>query len=138
LAIVTAKLLQDLPRRKRSANSAASSTIYDMLFDINQSPSIANGLLAGLKSLPAIAEELRTNPSETSRKLSALRDRILDPSVLRISVAGDILNLEQPRSAWDENFMQLEVCDKRQAQQQSAIEFLMRLCVIRVRLSLRW
>lgn len=103
--MVVAKLLQDLPRRKRSANSAGSSTIFDMLFDKSKSPSIANGLLATLTSLPKIADELKENPEVVTKKLKTLREYLLDPAVMRISVAGDILSMKNPRSAFSDNFL---------------------------------
>lgn len=109
LSVATAKLVQDLPRRKRSAAAAANSTVYDMLFDREKSPSIANGLLNTLTNLPQIAEELKTHPEQVVAKLEELRKRLLDPSLLRISVAGDIMSLAKPRSAWSENFLNVKV-----------------------------
>jgi len=106
---VSAKLLQDLPRRKRSANSAGSSTIFDMLFDKAKSPSIANGLLGTLNSLPTIAEELAQNPEQVIKKLKTLREYLLDPAIMRISVAGDVMSIDKPRSAFSENFLPFNV-----------------------------
>jgi Zn-dependent M16 (insulinase) family peptidase len=104
-----AKLLQDLPRRKRSANSAGSSTMFDMLFDKSKSPSIANGLLATLTSFPRIADELKETPEAVIKKLKTLREYLLDPAVMRISVAGDILSMSHPRSAFSDNFLPFNV-----------------------------
>jgi Zn-dependent M16 (insulinase) family peptidase len=115
LSVVVAKLLQDLPRRKRSANSAGSSTIFDMLFDKSKSPSIANGLLATLTSLPKIADELKENPEVVTKKLKTLREYLLDPAVMRISVAGDILSMKNPRSAFSDNFLPFNVSLKSTA-----------------------
>jgi Zn-dependent M16 (insulinase) family peptidase len=109
LSVVSAKLLQDLPRRKRSANNAGSSTIFDMLFDKTKSPSIANGLLGTLNSLPSIAEELKQHPQQVIKKLETLREHLLDPAIMRISVAGDVLSIEKPRSAFSENFLPFNV-----------------------------
>lgn len=109
LSVSIAKLLQDLPRRKRSAASAGSSTIFDMLFDKSKSPSIANGLLATLSSLPRIADELKNDPEVVIKRLKTLREYLLDPAVMRISVAGDILGMSHPRSAFTDNFLPFNV-----------------------------
>jgi len=121
LLVVSAKLLQDLPRRKRSANGAGSSTIFDMLFDKTKSPSIANGLLGTLNSLPSIAEELAQHPEQVIKKLKTLREYLLDPAIMRISVAGDIMSIAKPRSAFSENFLPFNVSVSSSVQEQSKL-----------------
>ena len=80
-----------------------------MLFDKSKSPSIANGLLATLTSLPKIADELKEDPGSVIKKLKTLREYLLDPAVMRISVAGDILAMTHPRSAFSDNFLPFNV-----------------------------
>ena len=73
IAIVVAKLVQDLPRRKRSGNAIASTTASSMGFDQSKSTSTATGLFNNLTFLPSVAEERKSNPESVIAKLQKLR-----------------------------------------------------------------
>ncbi|KAJ9111193.1 hypothetical protein QFC20_002687 [Naganishia adeliensis] len=111
LAVVIAKLVQDLPRRKRSGNAIASTTASSMAFDASKSTSTATGLYNNLTFLPHVSEEMKTDPDAVVDKLQQLRKTLLDPKVIRLAVAGNVLAMPEPRSAWAKNFLQLPAAE---------------------------
>ncbi|KAJ9101136.1 hypothetical protein QFC21_003354 [Naganishia friedmannii] len=107
IAVVVAKLAQDLPRRKRSGNAIASTTASSMGFDQSKSTSTATGLFNNLTFLPSVAEEMKTNPEGVVAKLQGLRKTLLDPRGIRLGVVGNVLAMPEPRTAWAKNFLAL-------------------------------
>lgn len=83
--------------------------IYEMLTDIKKSPAISTLLLHALTFLPALAEDIKKDPKAVVEKFERLRQALVKPEVMRLSVAGDILSMKNPRSTWEKNFIQVEV-----------------------------
>ncbi|KAJ9110677.1 hypothetical protein QFC19_001506 [Naganishia cerealis] len=104
---IRAKLVQDLPRRKRSGNAIASTTASSMAFDQSKSTSTATGLFNNLTFLPSVAEEMKNNPDGVVAKLQELRKTLLNPSGIRLAVVGNVLAMPEPRTAWAKNFLPL-------------------------------
>jgi hypothetical protein len=73
LQITVAKLIQELPERKRNGARVASSTATSLLFDKFKSASQATGLLNSIEFLPRMDAELKEQPKEVIRKLEELR-----------------------------------------------------------------
>jgi Zn-dependent M16 (insulinase) family peptidase len=74
LQITVAKLIQELPERKRNGARVASSTATSLLFDKFKSASQATGLLNSIEFLPRMDAELKEQPKEVIRKLEELRN----------------------------------------------------------------
>lgn len=78
--------------------------------------------------LPAVTAELEKEPTSVINKLEGIREHcesqsedrlhldltrwlsVLVPGGFRISVAGDVMAMDKPRSAWSENFIPMKVC----------------------------
>lgn len=128
--MVIAKLVQDLPRRKRNGYTIALATASSMGFDKAASTSTATGLYNNLTFLPEVADEIKNHPDAVLEKLQKMRElresftlrswgsrsfkvsilpSVLSPKGMRLSVAGNILAMPEPRTAWTKNFLQMPV-----------------------------
>lgn len=110
LGVVAAKLSQDLPRQKRNGFRVATSTAESLMFDQTKSASTAITLANMLHSMPEIVHEIKENPKEVVKKLTSLRDHVLASQGMRLSVIGDILDLDAPRSTWGK-YIQAKPCE---------------------------
>jgi len=108
LRINSTKILQTIPSRKREG-SDVSAALYDQLtFSPERSPMTANNLFNQESSLPIVLEKLKSEPQALVSQMERLRSHLLKPSSLRISVSGDIMSLEEPKSTWLKHFESLE------------------------------
>ncbi|KAG8804325.1 hypothetical protein FRC16_009538 [Serendipita sp. 398] len=57
--------------------------------------------------LPEMEERLKRNPKSVMAELRTLRETIFKPGGLTISVLGDVIKLNKPRSTWKEKFQPL-------------------------------
>ncbi|WVR06565.1 hypothetical protein IAU60_003596 [Kwoniella sp. DSM 27419] len=105
LAVIVAKLLQELPSEKRDGNSIAHAWANKLTYDENKSTSQSCELLNRLEWIPSVAETLENDPETVIQKLEELRQHLLDPSIMRVSVMGDVLGLKEPRSAFARSFI---------------------------------
>lgn len=108
LEVIVAKRLQALPGQKRDGQLVAASYANQLAFDPAKSPSEAKGLLTQLEFLPRIADELKSEPENVISAMNELRTALLDPSAMRVSVFGNILELPQPRSVLRDNFLPIK------------------------------
>ncbi|KAF8337466.1 Metalloenzyme, LuxS/M16 peptidase-like protein [Cantharellus anzutake] len=106
LTVIAAKLQQNLPEMKRDGNTVVGSVYGQLLFD-ETSTLQASALLAQLDFSPKLSQLLKTDPKRVVQDLQELRSYLTDPSALRFSVAGNVLALEKPRSAWMQYFKEL-------------------------------
>ena len=74
LAVSIAKLVQDLPERKRNGQAVAWETAKNLAFDAAKSTSNATSLHNDLIFLLKIAAEIRNQPDLTIAKLRKLRE----------------------------------------------------------------
>lgn len=73
LQITLAKLIQELPQRKRNGSRIAGSTVSSLAFDKTKSASQAVGLLNSIEFLPEMEAEIKANPDGVISKVEALR-----------------------------------------------------------------
>lgn len=138
LEVTTAKLVQELPQRKRDGDTVSRAISDSLIFDESKSTAASVGLLRSLEFLPEIAKKLKEGGEDEVRKdleefrqiskfetmvrrqtcLESRTDFIFHslpvrlvtrPENIRVAVAGDILQIDQPRSAWKANFRSLPV-----------------------------
>lgn len=105
IRIAAAKLAQSLPEQKRDGRGVSWALSRSMLFDNNDSTCVRNSILAQAESVPGIVARLRTEPQAVVNELNTVRNTLFMPDNMRVSVSGDILALEAPRSTWSQHFM---------------------------------
>lgn len=108
LRINTTKVLQSLPSRKREGSIVAAALYDEMIFSSDLSPMTSINLFQQESSLPKVLEQLSSNPEYVVTQMERLRSHLLRNSSLRISVSGDIISLEEPKSTWLKNFQPLK------------------------------
>ncbi|KAK4688517.1 presequence protease, partial [Tremellales sp. Uapishka_1] len=105
LSVIVAQQFQELPQQKRSGSSIARAYVNDLAFDRKKSPSEACSLLNLLEFLPVVKDLLESDPDEVIRRMEAAREQLLNPSGMRVSVTGDILDIPAPRSILRKSFL---------------------------------
>lgn len=104
LKIVAKKLAQNLPSEKREGLSVATGVFRELTQDAGASAGLAMGLIARLKSSPAIVERLKAEPQAVVKDMEELRQALTSPKGMRIAVSGDILALTDAKAAWAKHF----------------------------------
>ncbi|KAG0140396.1 hypothetical protein CROQUDRAFT_665240 [Cronartium quercuum f. sp. fusiforme G11] len=107
LRITTAKALQNLPSMKRDGDSVVSALYQDLLYSPNTAPAMGLNLFKQDIWFPRILEELKTQPNEVVKQMERLRTHLLQPSTWRVSVVGNIIELEDPKKNWLDHFQKL-------------------------------
>ncbi|KAH8102439.1 Metalloenzyme, LuxS/M16 peptidase-like protein [Cristinia sonorae] len=105
LQVNVAKIQQSLPELKRDGSTVLSS-ISSNLLSSEESTSRAGGILPQAEFIPKLAAQLQESPEEAIKDFEEIRRYLTDPSGVRFSVTGNILDLKQPRSIWDKYFAQ--------------------------------
>ncbi|KAG1416659.1 hypothetical protein G6F58_005871 [Rhizopus delemar] len=100
LKIVATQILGDLPQAKRDGYSMAADTIQTLEFDPKKSLFAANNILYQNEFLQKVIDRLEEDPSSVLADLNEYRATLCSPENIRIHVISDILNLENPRSAF--------------------------------------
>ncbi|KIJ21665.1 hypothetical protein PAXINDRAFT_63491 [Paxillus involutus ATCC 200175] len=103
LHVSAAKLAQSIPELKRDGSNVLSSIWAETLFD-KSSTSLAGAILSQAEFVPNLIKELQESPAEVIAAFEKLRKCLTDSSGIRISVTGNILGLEKPRSTWSDKF----------------------------------
>ncbi|KAF9229385.1 hypothetical protein BS17DRAFT_771387 [Gyrodon lividus] len=103
LHVSAAKLAQSLPELKRDGNNVLSSIWAETLFD-KTSTSLAGTILSQAEFVPKLIRDLQESPAEVIAAFEKLRKCLTDSSGIRISVTGNIIGLEKPRSTWSDKF----------------------------------
>lgn len=120
---------------KRDGNTVVNALYADTLWAAGAA-SKASGLLKQIEFAPLLVDQLKTHPDVVVRDLHELRKyctpsswsvsqfsspddgspppftEVTDPSNLRVSVAGNILGLQEPRSAWTKNYESVSVSQR--------------------------
>ncbi|KAH8114464.1 Metalloenzyme, LuxS/M16 peptidase-like protein [Phellopilus nigrolimitatus] len=60
-----------------------------------------------MKAIPEIMERIRKNPKGVRKDFEKIRKYLTNPSGIRFSVAGNVLDLPKPRSIWGKYFRNL-------------------------------
>ncbi|KAJ6575205.1 Metalloenzyme, LuxS/M16 peptidase-like protein [Mycena capillaripes] len=103
LQVTIAKIQQSLPEMKRDGNSVLGSLWGDAMFN-EASTSRAGGILPQNDFMPNLAKQLLESPEQVIADLQEIRRYATDPSGVRFSVAGNVLNVKNPRSTWAKYF----------------------------------
>ncbi|BEI83257.1 hypothetical protein CcaverHIS002_0311250 [Cutaneotrichosporon cavernicola] len=105
LEVLIAKELQNLPAQKRDGDQVAREWCNRLCFDVEKSTSEAASLLNQLEFIPRISEELKESPDKVIKAMETLIQKVVDPSVMRVNVHGDIKGLSEPRSTLAKAFL---------------------------------
>lgn len=103
LQISAAKLAQSLPELKRDGNNVLSSVWAEMLYD-KSSTSLAGAILPQAEFVPKLIQNLQEDPDTVVADFEELRKYLTDPTGVRISVTGNVLDIPKPRSVWSKHF----------------------------------
>ncbi|KAJ1023179.1 hypothetical protein NDA16_003332 [Ustilago loliicola] len=104
LKVSISKIIQSLPEQKRNGRAIASALSRSLTHDGDKSTNLANSILQLVQTMPALQEKLNFDPQQVVDDFERIRKTLLRPENLRVSVAGDILALPQPRTSWAEHF----------------------------------
>jgi len=105
LRVAAHKLVQSLPEQKRDGRAVSWALTRSMLMSSGDSASLANSVLTQATAMPNILSVLHESPARVVEEMEDIRDTMLRPDLLRVSVAGDILALKEPRSTWQREFL---------------------------------
>jgi hypothetical protein len=108
LEVLIAKELQNLPSQKRDGDQVAREWCNRLCFDLDKSTSEAASLLHQLEFIPRISEELKQSPEKVIKAMETLIQKVVDPSVMRVNVYGDIKSLSEPRSTLAKAFIPIK------------------------------
>ncbi|OCF75418.1 cytoplasmic protein [Kwoniella mangroviensis CBS 8886] len=105
LSVIVARLLQELPQEKRDGSEVAVAWANRLAYDETISSAQKCELLSRLEFIPKAAELLEKEPETVIKALEELRSKLIDPSKIRVSVRGDVLGLDKPRSVFERSFL---------------------------------
>ncbi|WWC62849.1 uncharacterized protein I303_105447 [Kwoniella dejecticola CBS 10117] len=108
LSVIVARLLQELPQEKRDGATIAVAWANKLTYDESKSTSQHCDTLQRLDFIPKAAELLEKEPETVINALEELRRHLLDPSKMRVSVMGDVMSLEKPRSVLQRSFLPIK------------------------------
>ncbi|KAF8807490.1 hypothetical protein BYT27DRAFT_7189561 [Phlegmacium glaucopus] len=103
LQVVLAKIQQSLPEMKRDGGNVLGSLWASLMYDDN-STSRSGGVLSQAEFIPKLSKSLQESPSEVLADFEEIRKYMTDPSGIRFSVTGNVLNIANPRSTWGKYF----------------------------------
>ncbi|KAI0788552.1 Metalloenzyme, LuxS/M16 peptidase-like protein [Abortiporus biennis] len=106
LQVNVAKIQQSLPELRRDGSTVLASVASNALYD-ETSTSRAGGILPQLDAIPKFAKQLQDSPEEAVKVFEEIRQHTTNPSNIRFSVYGNVLDVKQPRSVWGKYFKAL-------------------------------
>ncbi|SPO29441.1 related to metalloprotease 1 [Ustilago trichophora] len=112
LKVSISKIIQSLPEQKRNGRAIASALSRQLTHDGDKSTNLANSILNLVKTMPELQETLNNDPQKVVADFERIRSTLLRPENLRVSVAGDILALEKPKTSWAEHFTRADWAPK--------------------------
>ncbi|WWC71010.1 uncharacterized protein I206_104963 [Kwoniella pini CBS 10737] len=108
LSVIVARLLQELPQEKRDGATIAVAWANKLTYDDSKSTAQHCDTLQKLEFIPKAADLLEKEPETVLTALEDLRAHLLDASKMRVSVMGDIMSLEKPRSVLQRSFLPIK------------------------------
>jgi Zn-dependent M16 (insulinase) family peptidase len=108
LKTIAVKLSQSLPAEKRDGATMSETAFDRLIYDPEKSNSVHLSVLNRSEYIKTLLARFDNEPEILERDLNELRDKLTDPSTLRISVTGDILSLDKPSAPWAENFRKID------------------------------
>ncbi|KAG1858584.1 cell morphogenesis N-terminal-domain-containing protein [Suillus tomentosus] len=91
------------PELKRDGHNVLSSVWAEMLYD-KSSTSLAGAILPQSEFVPKLIQNLQEDPDTVVADFEELRKYLTDPTGVRISVTGNVLDIPKPRSVWSKHF----------------------------------
>ncbi|KAH9818516.1 zinc metalloprotease [Melampsora americana] len=107
LQITVAKGLQNIPSMKRDGEIVAGALYEELLYSHELALSLSTNLFKKDEWVPEIMEQLKSHPQTVIEHMNQLREHLLQPSTMRLSVAGDMRNLQNPKRSWAEHFQKI-------------------------------
>ncbi|KAH9944050.1 Metalloenzyme, LuxS/M16 peptidase-like protein [Epithele typhae] len=105
LQVNIAKIQQSLPEMKRDGDTVLNSVSSEVLYD-ESSTSRMGSIVPQMDFIPKLAQQLQESPEKVLKDFEEIRKHLTDPSGVRVSVNGNILELKNPRSVWAKHFGQ--------------------------------
>jgi hypothetical protein len=120
LQITIAQIQQALPGLKRDGNTVLSAVTAELLHDEN-STTRASGVLIQSDFIRGLSEKIHTSPKEVIEVFESIRRNcgffcapllagphhsllVTDPTGVRFSVTGNVLDVHKPRATWNKYF----------------------------------
>ncbi|ETW86965.1 Metallo peptidase M16 [Heterobasidion irregulare TC 32-1] len=103
LQINVAQIQQSLPAMKRSGSTVLSAMTMEVLMT-ESSSNRAGGVLQQGHFLPILAKQLMDAPEEAIQAFEEIRKYLTDPTGIRMSVAGNVKDIPNPRAPWAKYF----------------------------------
>ncbi|KAI9030874.1 Metalloenzyme, LuxS/M16 peptidase-like protein [Phycomyces nitens] len=100
LKIVANQILNDIPQSKRDGHGMTNASMRALQFDATKSVSAARNVLFQSAFLTNLLQTLENDPNSVVQELNTYRDALCNPRNIRLHVAGDILKLKEPRTAF--------------------------------------
>lgn len=101
LKVTAAKIQQSLPEQKREGDTVVWAMSTSLMFDSLQQ---ANAILEQSDFNPTVIKKLEEDPQSVVNDLEEFRKYVVQPSGLRVSVAGNVLGIERPQEPWLKHF----------------------------------
>jgi Zn-dependent M16 (insulinase) family peptidase len=101
IKVNAAKIAQSLPEQKRDGRTISWALARSLTHSDHLSTNLLNNVLTQGEVIPKIVEQL-SSPSTSSTvidQLEKLRQSLLKPEKMLLSVAGDVISLQQPKEA---------------------------------------
>ncbi|TIB92302.1 hypothetical protein E3Q18_02533 [Wallemia mellicola] len=101
LKVTAAKIQQSLPEQKREGDTVVWAMSTSLMFDSLQQ---ANAVLEQSDFNPTVIKKLEDDPQSVVNDLEEFRKYVVQPSGIRVSVAGNVLGIERPQEPWLKHF----------------------------------
>ncbi|KAN0061466.1 hypothetical protein ACQY0O_006313 [Thecaphora frezii] len=108
LKVGTSKIVQGLPEQKRDGRTISWGLARSLQYDPMRSTLLNNSILTLMEAMPKLGEALDATPDKVVEEFETIRRILMRPENLRVSVAGNVLGLAEPRSAWQKHFVRPE------------------------------
>ncbi|KAG0369266.1 hypothetical protein BGZ54_010424 [Gamsiella multidivaricata] len=104
LKVIATKLLNDIPGQKRDGARMSRACMDVIAYDHDNSNTAALNVLEQAKFLPDVIKQLEQEPEAVIKAMIELREILTHPANIHIQVQGNILNQNEPKTAWAKNF----------------------------------
>ncbi|MBW0482004.1 hypothetical protein O181_021719 [Austropuccinia psidii MF-1] len=108
IIFTTRKAMRNIHLYKRNGGEVLKALYENMIYSSNLSPLSSLNPLNQESSLAVMLTRLKSEPQNVLKQMEQLRYHLLKVSSMRISVSGDIWDLKNPKSTWNENFETLK------------------------------
>ncbi|MBW0466041.1 hypothetical protein O181_005756 [Austropuccinia psidii MF-1] len=100
--------LQNIRRMKADSNQVLQALYHAMIYPPDVSPLSSMNFLLLEVTQPIVLQKLKSEPQPLLKQMEQLRSHLLKVTSMRISVSGNIRDLQEPKTAWLKNFEVLQ------------------------------